>query len=198
MLADSGATSVLATGVGAREEMSLAEVKRYGRAMRPLSVALTTAGALFVGTNLDDMVVLAVLNASARAGGRPKVWHIWAGQYVGIAILVGVSVLGALGLTVLLDNRVWLLGLVPLGLGVYKFGASLRARSSGEPLHLPQGRLAGLLIAAARTRPCTRLEQKGIQGSPKGGGSGQNRAVYRNAAPPPYRARHPRSSTQLP
>jgi cadmium resistance protein CadD (predicted permease) len=100
--------------------------------MEPLSVTLTTATALFVGTNLDDIVVLAVLNASARADGRPKVWHIWAGQYVGIAILVGVSMLAALGLTILPDNRAWLLGLVPLGLGVYKLGASLRARSSGE------------------------------------------------------------------
>jgi cadmium resistance protein CadD (predicted permease) len=51
---------------------------------------------------------------------------------VGIAVLVGVSLLAALGLTLVPESRTWLLGLVPLGLGVYKLGASLRARRSGE------------------------------------------------------------------
>jgi cadmium resistance protein CadD (predicted permease) len=50
---------------------------------------------------------------------------------VGIAILVAVSVFAALGLKLLPENRAWLLGLVPLGLGVYKLLPSLRARKSG-------------------------------------------------------------------
>jgi cadmium resistance protein CadD (predicted permease) len=100
--------------------------------MQPLVATVATASALFVGTNVDDMVVLAVLNASSRADGRPRRWHIWAGQYAGIGVLVGVSLLAALGLTLLPDDRTWLLGLVPIGLGVYKLGGAVRARSRGE------------------------------------------------------------------
>ena len=36
------------------------------------------AAALFAGTNVDDMVVLAVLSGSSRATGRPRRWEIWA------------------------------------------------------------------------------------------------------------------------
>jgi cadmium resistance protein CadD (predicted permease) len=99
--------------------------------MQRLAATVATASALFVGTNLDDMIVLAVLNASSRAAGRPKAWQIWSGQYVGTALLVGVSMLAAVGLTLLPENRTWLLGLVPLGLGVYKLFVAVRARKSG-------------------------------------------------------------------
>jgi len=77
--------------------------------MESLTATVGTAAALFVGTNLDDMLVLAVLNVSSRANGQPKTWQIWAGQYAGVAVLVAVSLLAALGLTVLPENRTWLL-----------------------------------------------------------------------------------------
>lgn len=93
---------------------------------------VASASGLFVGTNIDDMVVLAVLNVSSRADGRPKAWQIWAGQYTGIAILVGISVLAALGLAVLLPERyTWLLGIVPIVLGLYKLFVAVRALRSG-------------------------------------------------------------------
>jgi cadmium resistance protein CadD (predicted permease) len=100
--------------------------------MKRLAAAtVATASALFVGTNLDDILVLAVLNVSSCADGRPTGWQIWTGQHIGIALLVGVSLLGALGLTLLPENRTWLLGSVPLGVGVYKLIAAARARTSG-------------------------------------------------------------------
>src|SRR5215471_5597306 len=98
--------------------------------MQRLETTIATASALFAGTNLDDMIVLTVLNVSSRAEGHPKAWQIWTGQYVGIAILVGVSLLAALGLTLLPDNRVWLLGFVPLGLGLYKLGVAVLSQGS--------------------------------------------------------------------
>ena len=49
---------------------------------------LTSAGGLFAGTNINDIVVL---NATSRVKGRPKSGEIWAGQYAGIAVLVVVS-----------------------------------------------------------------------------------------------------------
>jgi cadmium resistance protein CadD (predicted permease) len=113
--------------------------------MERLAATVATASALFVGTNLDDILVLAVLNASSRADGRPKAWQIWIGQYIGIALLVVVSLLGALGLTLLPENRTWVLGSVPLGVGVYRLIVAVRARRSGaQDSHAVVTGLAGV------------------------------------------------------
>jgi cadmium resistance protein CadD (predicted permease) len=99
--------------------------------MDTLLATAGTAAGLFAGTNIDDMVVLALLNASSRAGGRPRRWHIWAGQYAGAAVLVIVSLVAARGLALIPERWVWLLGLLPLGLGVRKLLAAIRALRSG-------------------------------------------------------------------
>ena len=54
-----------------------------------------------------------------------------AGQYAGIALLVAVSVVAALGRTLVPDRRVPLLGLVPMALGVRGLIGALR-RAPGE------------------------------------------------------------------
>lgn len=90
------------------------------------------AAALFVGTNLDDMVVLAVLSASSRTGGLPQRWQIWAGQYAGVALLVAVSIAAGRGLALIPERWTGLLGVVPLGLGVTKLITAVRARRAGE------------------------------------------------------------------
>jgi cadmium resistance transport/sequestration family protein len=92
---------------------------------------VVAAAGVFAGTNVDDLIVLTVLFLAARASGRPKAWQVWAGQYGGIAILVLVSGLGALGLNLVPDRWVGLLGLVPLGLGVRGLIAAVR-RTDGE------------------------------------------------------------------
>lgn len=90
-----------------------------------------TAAVLFAGTNIDDMVVLAVLNASSRATRRPGRWQIWAGQYAGSAVLVIVSLAAAAGLAAVPAGWLWLLGLLPLGLGVRKLVIAIRAHRTG-------------------------------------------------------------------
>jgi cadmium resistance transport/sequestration family protein len=110
---------------------------------------ILAAAGIFVGTDVDDLIVLTVLFLSARAARRPA-WPIWAGQYLGIAALVAVSVLAALGLTLIPDRWVPLLGLVPLALGVRGLIAAVR-NGGGEdesPLSA-QGVLpvAGITIA---------------------------------------------------
>ncbi len=102
--------------------------------MEPSLVTVAMAAGLFAATNVDDIVVLAVLNAASRAGGRPRAWQIWAGQYAGIAALVVISFLAALGLTLVPRGWIWLLGLLPLFLGLRKLWAALRARGSEEPV----------------------------------------------------------------
>jgi cadmium resistance protein CadD (predicted permease) len=79
---------------------------------------IVTAAGVFIGTNIDDLLVLTVLMLAHRAHGVPKVWQIWAGQYLGIGALVAVSVLAALGLTIVPDRWVGLLGVIPIALGI--------------------------------------------------------------------------------
>ncbi|AVT34828.1 cadmium transporter [Plantactinospora sp. BC1] len=93
---------------------------------------LLAAVGLFAGTNVDDIIVLTVLFLSARAAGRPRPWQIWVGQYAGIAVLVLVSAVAALGLTIVPDRWVGLLGLVPFALGVRGLVPALRARGEVE------------------------------------------------------------------
>jgi len=94
--------------------------------------AALTAVALFAATNADDIVVLTVLSISSHACGQPRRWHIWAGQYAGFAVLIAVSLAAAAGLTLGPLRWLWLLGLVPLGLGLAKLVTAIRAHRSGE------------------------------------------------------------------
>ncbi|MFA1548222.1 cadmium resistance transporter [Actinomadura chokoriensis] len=93
---------------------------------------IATAVGMFVGTNIDDIIVLTVLFLSSRAAGSPRPWQIWGGQYAGIAVLVFVSVVAALGLTFVPDDWVGLLGLLPFALGVKGLVAAVRAHRDGE------------------------------------------------------------------
>jgi cadmium resistance protein CadD (predicted permease) len=106
------------------------------------------AAGIFVGTDIDDLVVLTVLFLTARAAHRP-VWKIWAGQYLGIAVLLGVSGLAALGLTLVPDRWVPLLGLVPLGIGLWGLIGAIRGDADDEPPVTAQSVLAvaGITIA---------------------------------------------------
>ena len=77
---------------------------------------LAAAAAAFVGTNLDDLLILMLLFAQAddRAGRR----RIAAGQYLGIGALTAFSMLCALGLGRVPRKYLRLLGLVPILLGL--------------------------------------------------------------------------------
>ncbi|MBD7980547.1 cadmium resistance transporter [Oerskovia merdavium] len=95
----------------------------------------TIAGAvgLFVATNLDDIVVLTVLFAvAARGTSRLRGWQIVAGQYLGLITLIAVSFLAALGLTIVPDEWVGLLGLIPLAIGVLALVRTLRGKDDDD------------------------------------------------------------------
>ena len=119
--------------------------------METLPATIGTAVVLFAGTNTDDMMVLAVLSASWQATGRPRRWEIWTGQYIGIAILVGVSLAASRGLDRIPQGWLWLLGFIPLSLGIYKLAAAILARRRGErpPAAAPGGLpgVTGLTVA---------------------------------------------------
>lgn len=100
--------------------------------MEAIVATAATAAGLFAGTNIDDLVVLAVLNASSRTDGRPATRQIWAGQYAGIAALTAISLLAALGLKLVSESWLWLLGLIPLGLGLRKLVIAIRTHRAGQ------------------------------------------------------------------
>jgi cadmium resistance protein CadD (predicted permease) len=116
-----------------------------------LFAVVTAAALVFAGTNIDDMVVLTVLFLSARAVGRPRRWQVWTGQYAGFAALVGASAVAAVGLIVVADDWVGLLGLLPLALGVRGLVTAVRSRGDDQPappvVAAGAGSVAGVTIA---------------------------------------------------
>ena len=103
--------------------------------MSSLPASAATAVALFAATNDDDLVVLALLSATSRATGRPRRWEIWAGQYLGFAVLVGLSLAAGRGLSLIPARWLWLLALIPLAIGVVTLAAAVRsARQGGQPI----------------------------------------------------------------
>jgi cadmium resistance protein CadD (predicted permease) len=82
-----------------------------------LAETAATAAVAFVATNVDDIVILAVL--FARCDDRFRGRHIVAGQALGFAVLVVAGLAAAAGLLALPDEAVGLIGLVPIGLGVH-------------------------------------------------------------------------------
>jgi cadmium resistance protein CadD (predicted permease) len=114
-----------------------------------LPAEIATAAGLFAGTNLDDVVVLTLLSGSSRANGRPRRWEIWAGQYAGFAVLVGVSLAAGRGLALVPEHWIWLLALIPLGMGLVTLAAAIRSARLGEAPPVPSA--GGLLGVAALT-----------------------------------------------
>lgn len=87
------------------------------------------AAGLFVATNIDDIVVLAVFfgRVKTRAGALKVV----VGWYVGyLVVLAGVLAVGVLGAKLLPESAVPLLGLLPLALGLHAAWRMWRERSS--------------------------------------------------------------------
>ncbi|MFD1716158.1 cadmium resistance transporter [Amnibacterium flavum] len=92
---------------------------------------IAAAIGLFAATNIDDIVVLTVLFLASTRGSLPG-WKVVAGQYLGFATLVAISVVAAAGLTIIPDEWVGLLGLIPLAIGLYGLIRTLRRRGDDD------------------------------------------------------------------
>jgi cadmium resistance protein CadD (predicted permease) len=114
-----------------------------------LPASAATAVALFAGTNVDDLVVLALLNVASRTAGRPRWWEIWAGQYLGFAALVSLALAAGRGLSLLPPRWLWVLALIPFTFGVVTLIRVIRAVRRGERPAPPSA--GGLLGVAALT-----------------------------------------------
>lgn len=92
---------------------------------------IAAAIGLFAATNIDDIVVLTVLFLASTRGALPG-WKVVAGQYLGFIALVAISVIAAAGLTIVPDEWVGFLGLIPLAIGIYGLIRTLRHRGDDD------------------------------------------------------------------
>ena len=81
-----------------------------------LLTAVLTGFISFAATNVDDIFILMLF--FSQTGEAFRNWHIVLGQYLGFAALVALSVLGSLGVLIVPEEWVGLLGLAPIFLGV--------------------------------------------------------------------------------
>jgi cadmium resistance protein CadD (predicted permease) len=95
---------------------------------------LATAAAAFVGTTVDDLIILAVLFMVRRGTGSPSARVIIGGQYAGTVVILAVALATAAGLRSVPDQWVGLLGLVPIGFGAWGLW---RLRGNGTDSRAP-------------------------------------------------------------
>jgi cadmium resistance transport/sequestration family protein len=99
-----------------------------------LILIIISALGAFIVTNIDDIFVLMMLFSMARSQSKTSIGltvnkvskrinsrDIVIGQYLGFALLVLISLLATFGITLLADQWVGLLGLIPMYLGVRLF-----------------------------------------------------------------------------
>lgn len=79
-------------------------------------VAIATAAIAFAATNIDDIFVLTIFFAQKKM----RAWHVVAGQYLGFATLVAISLIGYFARFVVSREWIGLLGLVPIAIGIKK------------------------------------------------------------------------------
>ena len=111
---------------------------------------IAAAVGLFAATNIDDIVVLTVLFLAASRGALPS-WKVIVGQYLGFIALVAISVIAAAGLTIVPDEWVGFLGLIPLTIGIYGLIRTLRRRGDDDDDDESSIRAGGLLGVAGIT-----------------------------------------------
>lgn len=85
---------------------------------------IALSAVVFASTNIDDIVLLAVFFADATM----KRSAIIVGQFLGIAVLTGVSAVAGAAALAVPEGWTSLLGVVPLGLGIWKLIALIRRR----------------------------------------------------------------------
>lgn len=97
--------------------------------MSQLLTAVAAAALAFVATNIDDIFVLTLFFAEVNKRVRP--WQIVAGQYLGFACLVALSLMGYFARFVVAEEWIGLLGLLPIIIGIKKLW-ELRNREAEE------------------------------------------------------------------
>jgi cadmium resistance protein CadD (predicted permease) len=98
----------------------------------------------FAVTNIDDAFVLLLFFGDRRYRAR----HVFVGQAAGVALLVALSLVGALAALALPAQAVGLLGLLPIAIGAKQLIERRRGRDDGSATAVPP-RASGWRQAAA-------------------------------------------------
>lgn len=105
-----------------------------------ISTTIVSAAA-FLSTNIDDIFLLTLLFSA----GNMRKSYIYAGHFLGIMILGVLSYLGAYGLTALFEKYVFLLGLVPIFLGI----KAIFDKNDDENISIGGGVLSVILLTVS-------------------------------------------------
>jgi cadmium resistance protein CadD (predicted permease) len=119
--------------------------------MRGFLQAVVEATTAFSATNIDDLFLLMLLFSPSESSRRP--WQVVCGQYVGISVLVAVSLLSLLGRIALPEGLIGMLGLFPISLGLSQLGETFSKETSSalaalSPGETEEATLAGGVLAA--------------------------------------------------
>ncbi|MEB3323917.1 MAG: cadmium resistance transporter [Cyanobacteriota bacterium] len=126
--------------------------------MGSLVQAIFEATTAFSATNIDDLFILMLLFSPGESGRRH--WQVVCGQFVGIGVLVAVSLLSLLGRIALPDGLIGLLGLFPISIGLSQIGETFfrdgspmtkASPGNGEDRALAEGVIAGIISVASIT-----------------------------------------------
>ena len=113
----------------------------------------------FAGTNIDDLFINTLLFAGAKNKADQR--SILLGKYLGIGILVLLSILGASGLRLLAPQYIGMLGLVPLALGTKEIISALRSKDIDADSK-PDAKSSNLLLNTALITVANGADNLGI------------------------------------
>lgn len=99
----------------------------------------------FAATNIDDIFILTLFFAQKNLGR----WQVVAGQYLGLAGLIAISLFGYFARLVIPHNWIGLLGLAPIAIGVKKLLDWKRGKDNDTQTKLTGG--ASVFTVAAVT-----------------------------------------------
>ena len=92
----------------------------------------------FISTNIDDMFIDMLFFAQAKNSRDNHA--IFAGKYLGTGLIVAVSCVGAYGLQVIAGKYLWLLGFVPMALGIKEIIADIKGDDDdGDSMNFSKG-----------------------------------------------------------
>lgn len=77
---------------------------------------IVTSVISFISTNIDNVFVMMILYS--KVDEKLKKHYVVIGQYLGLIVLVTISLLGAFGMNFIPQQYIGLLGLIPIGLGI--------------------------------------------------------------------------------
>lgn len=95
----------------------------YPQLVHDVVEAFLTAIGLYVGTNVDNLVILIVTFIAARKSNVGR-WKIVVGQHLGFIAILLISTLATLGLSEVSTEVIGLPGIVPLSIGIDWFCAT--------------------------------------------------------------------------